>query len=352
MMSKAREEIEVLPPKFDDDSNPIVIEEGSKSGTSNTPSLENLMKKLDKLKAKNKRLKAKGKKGTKYSSSSEDGDSSFEEEVSNKGQNGRNKHNKPSYNSMSFNYNNMPNSTSYTFVPIGKAPRFDGSNYNQWKHCMKNYLYSLHPKVWQVICDGVDFLDEDEQPTSDQLQMIHRNAQAISVLTSSVDKEEFNRVDGLDVVKDVWTTLWMAHDGSKPVRMANIEMLKGQLNRFITFDDETPQDMFNRLMKMVNKVKALGSNKWTDCMLTECLMRAYTPMNYNVVALICQDPTYKRMTSDDVLGRIINHEMYIEEANNIKNLYKGVTTTKKQDIALKASNKSKKKQIVIESSSE
>jgi hypothetical protein len=58
-------------------------------------------------------------------------------------------------------------------------------------------------------------------------------------------------------------------------------------------------------------------------------MRAYTLMNYNVVALIHQDPTYKRMTSDDALGRIINYEMYIEETNHIKNLYKGVTTTKK-----------------------
>jgi hypothetical protein len=32
---------------------------------------------------------------------------------------------------------------------------------NRKKHCMKNYLYSLHPEVWQVVCDGVDFLDED-----------------------------------------------------------------------------------------------------------------------------------------------------------------------------------------------
>jgi antitoxin component YwqK of YwqJK toxin-antitoxin module len=71
-----------------------------------------------------------------------------------------------------------------------------------------------------------------------------------------------------------------------------------------------------------------------------------------VVALISQDPTYKRMTSDDVLEKIINHKIYIEEANHIKNLYKGILTTKKQDIALKVSNTSKKKQIVIESSSE
>jgi hypothetical protein len=230
---------------------------------------------------------------------------------------------------------------------LAKAPHFDGMNYNQWKHCIKNYLYSLHPEVWQVVCDGVDFLDEDEQPTLDQLQKIHRNAQVIFILTSTVDKEDFNRVDGLDLAKDVWITLRMTHEGPKPMRMVKIEMLEGQLNRFIMFDDETPQDMFNRLKKMVNMAKALGSKKWIDCMLTERLMWAWTPMNNNVVALIHQDPTYKRMTSNDVLGWIINHEMCIEEANQIKNLYKGITTTKKQDIALKASNKSKKKQIVI-----
>jgi hypothetical protein len=87
--------------------------------------------------------------------------------------------------------------------------------------------------------------------------------------------------------------------------------------------------MLNHLQKMVNKAKALGSKKWTDRMLIERLMRAYTPMIYNVVALICQDPAHKRMTSDDVLGRIINYDMYIKEGNHIKNLYKGISTSKK-----------------------
>jgi hypothetical protein len=34
---------------------------------------------------------------------------------------------------------------------------------------MKNYLYSILPEVWQVVCIGVDILDDDEQPTPDQL---------------------------------------------------------------------------------------------------------------------------------------------------------------------------------------
>jgi hypothetical protein len=130
-MSKAEDEGEVPPTQFDEDGNPVIIKEGSKSGTFKAPTLKNLMKKLDKLKAENKRLKAKGKKAKVYSSSSEDDDSLFEEEVSNKGRKGRRKHDKPSYNSLSFNYNNMLSSTAYTSIPVGNTPHFDGTNYNQ-----------------------------------------------------------------------------------------------------------------------------------------------------------------------------------------------------------------------------
>jgi hypothetical protein len=72
------------------------------------------MKRLEKPTAENKKLraKAKGKKIKGSSSSSKEEDSSFEEKVSKKGKKGRRNHDKPSYNSMSFNYNNMPSSTT------------------------------------------------------------------------------------------------------------------------------------------------------------------------------------------------------------------------------------------------
>jgi hypothetical protein len=128
-MSKVGDEGEVPPQQFDDDDNPVVVEEGSKSGSHKAPTLEDLMRKLEKLKAENKKLRAEGKKGITYSSSSEDDGS--DEEVLKKGRKGRNKHDKHSYSTMSFNYNNMARSTDYTSVPIGKALCFDGSNYNQ-----------------------------------------------------------------------------------------------------------------------------------------------------------------------------------------------------------------------------
>jgi hypothetical protein len=182
-----------------------VAEDGVNTKTSTAPTLEEPTRRLEKLTAENNKLsrKLKGKKTKEGSSSSEDEDSSLEDDVSKKGKKERNNHDNPSYNLMSFNYDNMPSTTAYTSIAIGKASYFDGICYNQWKHCIKNYLYSIPLEVWQVVCDGVEFLDEDEQPTSDQLQKIYRNAQVIFILTSSIDKEEFNRVDGLDVAEDV-----------------------------------------------------------------------------------------------------------------------------------------------------
>jgi hypothetical protein len=84
--------------------------------------MEEFMKKLEKLNVELTKLKAKDKKGKKHATTSEDNDSSYEEEVSNKAKRDKKKCDKSSYNAMSSNYNNIPSSTAYTSVPVGKAP--------------------------------------------------------------------------------------------------------------------------------------------------------------------------------------------------------------------------------------
>jgi hypothetical protein len=56
------------------------------------------------------------------------------------------------------------------------------------------------------------------------------------------------------------------------------------------------------------------------------MLRAYAIKDTTVISLIQQDPTFKNMTLDDVLGKIINHEMLVEEAQYVKNLSKGITS--------------------------
>jgi predicted nucleotidyltransferase len=59
------------------------------------------------------------------------------------------------------------------------------------------------------------------------------------------------------------------------------------------------------------------------------MLRAYVVKDTTVISLIQQNSTFKKMTLDDVLDKIINHEMLVEEANHAKNLSKGITSSKK-----------------------
>jgi hypothetical protein len=61
---------DIIPLKFDDEGNPTNNEEGSRSGASMGPTVEELMRRLEKLMGENKKLRAKAKgKKTKGSSS-------------------------------------------------------------------------------------------------------------------------------------------------------------------------------------------------------------------------------------------------------------------------------------------
>jgi hypothetical protein len=161
-----------------------------------------------------------------------------------KGKRGK-KGDKRSYNTTSFNYDNLSPSNASTSIPVGKAPCFDGMDYNKWRYSMKIHLILLNPSVWTIVHTGVEFPNEVEEPGYEQLQQIRHNTQASSVLLSSLDKDEFDRVNGLEKAKDIWDTLQRAHEGSKPMKKAKKQLIEGQLDRFVMLDDESPQEIYN-----------------------------------------------------------------------------------------------------------
>jgi hypothetical protein len=82
------------------------------------------------------------------------------------------------------------------------------------------HLILLNPSVWTIVRTCVEFPDEDEEPSYEQFQQIHCNAQASLILLSSMEKYEFHRVNGLETAKEIWDTLQRAHEGTKPVKKA------------------------------------------------------------------------------------------------------------------------------------
>jgi hypothetical protein len=142
-MPKAGEEVEVPPPRVDDS----VVKNSSKHSTLNGSRVEELSSELMQLKLQRKidKLKAmKSRQLTSSSSSNEESDASSEEEVKGKR---RTKRDKRSYNTTSFNDDNLPSSSAFTSVPVCRAPCFDGIDYTKWKYTMKMLLISFNLSI-------------------------------------------------------------------------------------------------------------------------------------------------------------------------------------------------------------
>jgi hypothetical protein len=159
-----------------------------------------------------------------------------------------------------------------------------------------------------------------------------------------LDGDEYNRVIGVDVSKQIWDTLHLAHEGVHKVRKARIDLLMAKLNRFVILDGKGPQEMFDRLMTMVGKIRGYGDDELDDHKVVKIMLEAYSPRNEIVVTLIRDKKKFEYLTPNDVLGRILTFDMQREEANERKKLSElqaKVDGIKIKDVALKANKSSK-----------
>jgi hypothetical protein len=76
----------------------------------------------------------------------------------------------------SFDYSRIPyNSNAHLLsIPLGKPPHFDGEDYSFWSHKMRSHLFFLHPSIWEIVENGMQF-DSSDNPVLINEQ-IHKNA--------------------------------------------------------------------------------------------------------------------------------------------------------------------------------
>uniref|UniRef100_K3YXS9 Uncharacterized protein n=1 Tax=Setaria italica TaxID=4555 RepID=K3YXS9_SETIT len=76
-----------------------------------------------------------------------------------------------------------------------------------------------------------------------------------------------------------------------------------KLGRFVMEEGETPKEMYNRLICIVNEIKGLGSKEMTDNFVVKRMLRAIAPRNPTLVTIIREQVDFAKLTPHDVLGR-------------------------------------------------
>jgi hypothetical protein len=240
---------------------------------------------------------------------------------------------------FSFDYSRIPhNSNAHLLsIPLGKPPHFDGEDYRFWSHKMRSHLFSLHPSIWEIVENGMQFDSSDNSMFINE--QIHKNAQATTVLLASLCREEYNKVSGLDNAKQIWDTLKISHEGNDATMLTKMELVEGELGRFAMIRGEEPTQTYNRLKTLVNKIRSYGSTRWTDHDVVRLMLRSFTVLDPHLVNSIRENPRYIKMTPEEILGKFVSGRMMIKEARYVDEALNGpMPIHEPQTVALKATS--------------
>jgi hypothetical protein len=230
---------------------------------------------------------------------------------------------KPVHSNFSFDYSRIPyNSNAHLLsIPLGKPPHFDGEDYAFWSHKMCSHIFSLHPSIWEIVENGMQF-DSTDNPVFINKQ-IHKNAQATTVLLASLCRDEYNKVSGLDNAKQIWDTLKISHEGNDATMITKMELVEGELGRFAMIRGEEPTQTYNRLKTLVNKIRSYGSTRWTDHDVVRLMLRSFTVIDPHLVNLIRENPRYTKMTPEEILRKFVSGRMMVKETRYIDDALNG-----------------------------
>jgi hypothetical protein len=243
---------------------------------------------------------------------------------------------------FSFDYSRIPyNSNAHLLsIPLGKPPQFDGEDYAFWSHKMCSHLFSLHPSIWEIVENEMQFDSTDNLVFINE--QIHKTAQATTVLLASLCRDEYNKVSGLDNAKQIWDTLKILHEGNDATMITKMELVEGELGRFAMIRGEEPTQTYNRLKTLVNKIKSYGSTRWTDHDVVRLMLRSFTVIDPHLVNLIRENPRYTKMTPEEILEKFGSGRMMVKEARYVDDaLNDPMPIYEPQSVALKATSSSR-----------
>jgi hypothetical protein len=97
------------------------------------------------------------------------------------------------------------------------------------------------------------------------------------------------------------------------------ETIEEELGQFILNKGEETQAMYNQLKTMVNQVRNLGSTKWDDHEMVKVILRSLVFHNPTQVQLIRENPRYKLISPEEMIGKFVSFELIVKDSKHIVN---------------------------------
>src|SRR3954465_13256847 len=207
-------------------------------------------------------------------------------------------------------------SSSGTMSVASNCPIFDGTDYPYWKNKMRMHLEAIDKDLWDIVEQGIP--EANLLTTPDTVKKNWQlDAKARSIIGGHLNKAQFNRINGLDTAKKIWTRLSKVNEGVSAQRDSRIDTLCSLFNRFKRLDNEHVHQTFDRLTDISNELQALGAADTTYHEVVKKLLRSLDVSFEFLSLMIQQRPDFKTLDPADILERLNAHELKLSEKRDL-----------------------------------
>lgn len=110
----------------------------------------------------------------------------------------------------------------------GKAPKFNGDpeEFSWWKTNMYSFIMGLDEELWDILEDGVDDLDLDEEGaaidrrihTPAQKKLYKKHHKIRGIIVASIPRTEYMKMSDKSTAKAMFASLCANFEGSKKLK--------------------------------------------------------------------------------------------------------------------------------------
>jgi len=141
--------------------------------------------------------------------------------------------------------------------------KFDGTNFNLWKGCMKCHLKCMGMAYWTIVITKYT-PPQGGLKAPNEITDVENNLWTIEALLSALSDLELSNVIDLPTAFEIWEKLKLLHEGDKYVKCARLQSLKGKFENLKMRDDENITTFMPRVNDLVcgirNAVLVLGGS--------------------------------------------------------------------------------------------
>jgi hypothetical protein len=131
------------------------------------------------------------------------------------------------------------------------------------------------------------------------------NTTAKHLLQQAVLDTHAAHINNLSTAKEVWDYLTMLFVGNKSIRSSKFDELKSEERDFIMRDNETPDEMYQRILALVTALTGFGCKDNGDDYIKCMFITSINPREPIRSEIIRSRPDFGRMTSNEVLCEFI-----------------------------------------------